>query len=321
MLNSFVRTTFKKRFDRWIDKRIPLQTDTLAVHRKSIYILPTKFGFLFGLILTAMLVGSINYEISLGYLLTFLFSAIFFMGMLQSYKNFNTLMLKLLPSKPVFAGEKTTVSFLSTASQQAHNIGISINDYHTHHNLSKDKTISIQLKQKKRGIYTIKKLKLFSIYPLGHFYVWSWLKTELEIIVYPQAKSLNNINLISKNNRIGDNSSQQSGSDELFSFKQYQQGDPIHRIAWKKTAQTGTLHSKEMSKLISDDYYIDWHEFPNVATEERLSLMCYLILQAHNRNELYGLILPNTSLQPDNSEEHKHKCLKELALFNQENET
>ncbi len=310
-----IKTLFQKRFDKWIDKRIPLQTEQLKLSRKSIYILPTKFGFLFGLILVAMLVGSINYEINMGFLLTFLFSAIFFIGMLQSYKNFNTVTLAPQPIKPVFASENVTVNFLSLSKHITFNTAIQIEKQQAYHNLNEKSLVPITIKGYKRGIYRINKIKLFSIYPMGHFYVWSWFKTDLEIIVYPQPKAISNTEQISKTNKVGENSSQRKGSDELYSYKHYQAGDPIQRIAWKKTAQTGKLHSKEMSKLISDDYYIDWHQFSHLATEERLSLMCHLVLDAHNRNEMYGLILPDVEINPEHSEQHKHACLKELASF------
>ncbi|HWU82526.1 MAG TPA: hypothetical protein VN063_03450, partial [Methylophilaceae bacterium] len=38
--------------------------------RRHIYILPTRYGLLYGVILIGMLIGSINYTLSLGFFLT-----------------------------------------------------------------------------------------------------------------------------------------------------------------------------------------------------------------------------------------------------------
>ncbi|HSH53768.1 MAG TPA: hypothetical protein VK967_01965, partial [Methylotenera sp.] len=40
--------------------------------RRHIYILPTRFGWLYAMLLIALLTGSINYSLSLGFAMTFL---------------------------------------------------------------------------------------------------------------------------------------------------------------------------------------------------------------------------------------------------------
>ena len=44
----------------------------VVLDRKRIYILPTRRGLLFAVFLLVMLLGSINYALSLGFVLTFL---------------------------------------------------------------------------------------------------------------------------------------------------------------------------------------------------------------------------------------------------------
>ena len=47
----------------------------ITLDRRRIYALPTRYGILFAVMLFVMLLGSINYNNSLGFLLTFLLAS------------------------------------------------------------------------------------------------------------------------------------------------------------------------------------------------------------------------------------------------------
>ena len=63
------------RFRQWWQARIPLR-DTTTLTQRNVYILPTRPGFTLGATLLVLLVASINYQLNLGYLLTFLLAEI-----------------------------------------------------------------------------------------------------------------------------------------------------------------------------------------------------------------------------------------------------
>lgn len=321
MLTKRLRTHFQSYFDQWIDKRASLQKGDITLNTRSIYIIPTRFGFLFGLVLIAMLIGSINYEMNLGFLLTFLFGATVFTCMFQTYQNFNQINLAAPNTSPAFLGEDIHISTISQSQYTSNNITIQVNNTKTPFNLKQRNECKLKMLSTQRGVHRIKRIKLFSVYPMGLFHIWSWVKTDIQYTVYPKPQALPKNSLDDTHVNIsGDQSSSQKGDDELYAYKAYQTGDPINRIAWKKSAQTGKLHSQEMSKNISSNYYIDWHHFENNSQEERLSHMCHLVLQSHNKNESYGLVLPDITIHPEHSEKHKHQCLLALAKFNQPTE-
>ena len=64
---AFVRARFRT----WWQARLP-RTDTLLLTQGNVYILPTRAGWMFGLTLLVLLLASINYQLNLGYVLTFL---------------------------------------------------------------------------------------------------------------------------------------------------------------------------------------------------------------------------------------------------------
>ncbi|MBC7481338.1 MAG: DUF58 domain-containing protein, partial [Rhizobacter sp.] len=61
----------RARFQRWLGTRLA-PTDTLLLTQRNVYILPTRAGFMFGAALLVLLLASVNYQLNLGYVLTFL---------------------------------------------------------------------------------------------------------------------------------------------------------------------------------------------------------------------------------------------------------
>ncbi|HEY5720436.1 MAG TPA: DUF58 domain-containing protein, partial [Gammaproteobacteria bacterium] len=59
----------------------------LELHRRRVYILPTRAGLAFALLLLLLLLGSINYGNNLGFVLTFLLGGMAWAAMHHTYRN------------------------------------------------------------------------------------------------------------------------------------------------------------------------------------------------------------------------------------------
>ena len=81
-----------------------------TLNPRQIYILPTRWGLLFAVMVIALLVGSINYSLSLGYYVTFLLASLGNMAMLHTWRNLLHLQVRIVQAKPVFASETATVA-------------------------------------------------------------------------------------------------------------------------------------------------------------------------------------------------------------------
>ena len=71
---------------RWLKRRIPAAQQISLDHRR-IFILPSRAGLGFLLLLAILLVGAINYQNSLVYGLTFLLLSLFWVVLHHSYRN------------------------------------------------------------------------------------------------------------------------------------------------------------------------------------------------------------------------------------------
>lgn len=94
--SNTLRDAFAQRFDAWALARHPAGGSTRLTHR-NVYILPTRTGWFFALLLVVLLVLSINYQLNLGYLLTFLLAGSAMMAMHVTHNNLRGLQLTARP--------------------------------------------------------------------------------------------------------------------------------------------------------------------------------------------------------------------------------
>ena len=77
----------------------------MTLRSGRIYILPTSLGSAFGLMLFAMLLGSLNYGNNLGLALTFFLSALGVVAMHACHRNLEALVARAMDADPPFAGK------------------------------------------------------------------------------------------------------------------------------------------------------------------------------------------------------------------------
>ena len=116
-------------FRKWLENRLAL-CDSLTLTQRNVYILPTGPGFMLAITLLLLLLTSINYQLNLGYLLTFLLAGSALVGMHVGHGNLRGLTLSLLLPEPQFAGSKAVigVALQSRRRSMRHGIGVAIMD-------------------------------------------------------------------------------------------------------------------------------------------------------------------------------------------------
>src|ERR1700754_3247696 len=100
-----VRTRLGRRIDRAIFQPRGAESGEVVLNQRRVFILPTRAGLLLGVMLIALLLGSINYSLSLGFALTFLVVGVAWVGMLATFRNLAHLYRRPWRVDPVFAGD------------------------------------------------------------------------------------------------------------------------------------------------------------------------------------------------------------------------
>ena len=347
-------TALQQRFAAWALRRQRYEHGAIMLTQRSIYIIPTRQGLMLAFVLVLMLLGNINYNLSLGYVLTFLLAMMAVMSMLHAFRNMAHLEISPGRADAVFCGE--TAQFilhfrnrsklpryqlclresngdgvpsreqLSGEIRTGKSIGhIAAFRLWRQRNSNRhivcfdapaeqDSVIAFPMNATKRGWLQTGRLTLYTEFPLGLFYSWSYLHFDTRCLVYP--KPLSDAPLPYGDSPGGTGKRSITGDDDFAGLRTYVAGDALPRISWKAYARERGLQVKQFSTPVGEELWLDFSDAPDRTEEERLSRMARWVLDAEAQGLRYGLRLPSGELPPNNGNAQRDECLRRIALFN-----
>ena len=92
------------RLSQWVFQPRGPETGEILLKQRRVFIFPTRHGFFFAFSLLAFLAASINYDLALGFVLTFFLAAAGLVAMLHTFRNQVHLVMRPLRAEAVFAG-------------------------------------------------------------------------------------------------------------------------------------------------------------------------------------------------------------------------
>jgi uncharacterized protein (DUF58 family) len=302
----------------WIFRAAVPETPPVTLVQRRIFILPTRQGYFFAFTLMVLLIASIQYQLSLGFLLTFMLGGMAGVAMLQTWRNLAHLKLRPGRCDPVFAGETAHFAVtLETPSQTRFSIGVRRRDEEpVHADVARGEIASVLLPvvAARRGVLRCGRLEVFTRYPVGLFHAWSYVDFDLAVVVYPRPDP--SAGSPPENSRgAAEEGIPVPGDEEFNMLRAYRAGDPPKLIAWKALAREQGLLTKEFSAMASSELWLDWEDARAGDPEARLAILCHWVLQAERFGQGYGLRLPGKSLAPARGDLHRTRCLEALALF------
>ncbi len=312
-----MRTILKHKFRNWAFRRT-VETGTVILNQRRIYIIPSRQGFGFAFVLVLMLLGDINYNLSLGYVLTFLLATTGGMTMLHAFRNMALLEIHAGYVEPVFAGELAKFVFHFNNPGKLPRYQIHLQDDAGNHivfDLQEQHSTPIELAipTVQRGWQDSGRLTLYTRFPLGLFHAWSYIHFEVRCLVYPKPAPPQPLPPASAEDGAG--KMMAAGDEDFAGLRNYVTGDAMPRIAWKALAREQGLQVKQFSTLQGQELWLDWSLLPDIAPERKLELLTRWILDAELQDIRYGLKLPDSEFQPAHGQSHRKECLRALALY------
>lgn len=305
---------------RRIFNRIDVERGPITLDRQRIFILPTRHGLLFAVTLLVMLLGSINYTLSLGFVLTFLLGGMALATILHTFRNLTQLTISTGKTTPVFAGQQAnfTIRLHNSFTIEKFAIGVALEKSQPtlFFDIPADETATatLSLHAPQRGILSLGRFTLFTRFPLGLFHAWSKVDLGMTGIVYPQPDTASLPEFIGVQGH-GGNAVTTEGSDDFRGMRPYHTGDSLRHISWKAMAQGRGMLTKQFSGEAMPELWLNWDDLSGMATEARLSRLCRWVLDAQKAGLSYGLRIPDRTVEPGNGEAHQRACLEALALF------
>jgi uncharacterized protein (DUF58 family) len=309
----------RNRLTRWLFHLQRADALPLTLNARRIYILPTRQGLAFGVLLLGMLLGSINYGLPMGYLFTFLLLGMLLATLLSTWRNLVNLTVLGVDAEPAFAGETVRFSLHLGNHQDRRRWavagGLASGDTGYVHLPARGTTaLALELPAPHRGRLPLGVCRIHTEYPLGLFHAWAILNPDATALVWPRPSGRRPLPPASGGQAV-DGRSTQRGVEDFDGLRAYAPGESPARIVWKTLARQQEPLTKGFVAPAAGDLWLNWEDLAGLDVEARLSQLARWVLDADRSGRPYGLSLPGQALLPLGSgQTHRIRCLNALAL-------
>jgi uncharacterized protein (DUF58 family) len=329
MLNR-LQKILRRRINRWVFQLRDVEPGEVFLNQRRVFIIPTQAGLAFGLMLVVLFIGSVNYNLSLGFGFTFLIAGCAIIDMHLTFRNLAYLHLSSGRAHSVFAGEEAQFE-LYLINRRKHDryaiwvgfIGEELPELEQPTDIAANATCSVMLglSTKTRGWLAAPRVRLQTRFPLGLLRAWSYWQPDAKVLVYPHPED--NAPPLPMAGEEKEDGVGRAGDDDFAGIRTYQAGDSMKHLAWRQIARIdleagGTLVTKHFEGGATSELCIDFAKLPyGMDVETKLSRMTRWLLEAEARGLAYAFRLGETAFPPALGPAHQEACLRALALYRQ----
>jgi uncharacterized protein (DUF58 family) len=275
-----------------------------------------------------MLLASINYQLNLGYAMTFLLAGAALVSMHMTHGNLRGLTLHLRPPLPGFAGEPVLLEVvLTNPGRQRHGLALRFDGAggpdHPGSTMAWSDApgggqalVHLSLVPPHRGWHTVPALVMETVFPLGMFRAWTVWRPAARVLAWPRPESPLPALPAGASSTAGERPERRSAGSELDGVRPWRRGDSMRQVVWKKVARSGQLVSRETTGSAQRELWIQWGDAAGSGdVEKRLSRLAGWLLRADQDGLSYGLRLPGQELEMGQGDAHRRRALERLALW------
>lgn len=293
----------------------------VTLDRKRIYVLPTRQGLLVGVLVLGMLLGALNYNNNPGLMLAFLLAAIVHNGVVLAHLRLSGLRITALHAEPVHAGEPLVVRLRLESGKRSREgvqlraaTGNAVDLPTSLHLTATDAEVELTIPTARRGLMDLGRLRISTTRPLGLARAWSWWRPQQRVLVYPALERSGPPLPGVASDGARQPRAQRSGED-THHLRDYRNGDAPRQIAWKASARLDRLMVREYEAGVARDVTLEWQALRLLPHEQRIARLARWVVEAEREGRRYRLQIPGTTLGPARGPEHRHACLRALALL------
>ena len=312
-----------ERFVRWALRVRSPEPSPIILSQRRIYVLPSRAGIAYAIALMVILLGAMNYNLSLGYGPVFLLAGLGVVTILHTFRNLVQLTIRPGRAEPVFCGEPARFELVfnnqRTEARPALQLSIFMADELIELDVAPaaDTAAIVAAGTSRRGWQPLPRVTLATTWPLGLIRAWSYLAPDMRCLVYPTPAT--SAPPLPWAGDAGQGTTRDgSGRDDFAGLREHQPSDPPRHIAWKAVARQadGPLLTKLFSGAAAQRVWLHWDDLPPaMGAEERLSILARWMLDAETAGLAWGVKLPAFRLEPGSGREHLATGLQGLALY------
>jgi len=308
----------------WLPRAGKLDAGEVVLRQRRVFILPTRAGLGFALLLMVLLIGSINYALGLGFGLTFLALSCALVDMVATYRNLAHLALQQGRAAPVFAGQEAQfeLQVFNRTRLARYAVRADFADVAEPRHVADilpgtHAILTLSAPTLARGWLAPARIKLSTRFPLGLFNAWSYWRPAMRVLVYPRPED--GAPPLPLGGGSG-SSLRAAGHDDFAGVRNYQAGDSPRQLAWRQIARLdpsigGALVSKHFEGG-GDELVLDFDAIPaTLDLELRLARMTRWVIEAEGRTLPYAFRLGALRFDAAFGAAHQAACLRALALY------
>jgi uncharacterized protein (DUF58 family) len=306
-----------KKLRAWAARRHGQDSLPLRIHKRRIYILPTRFGLALALLIVVMLIGGLNYNSNLGLAFGFLMASIALVTMHHCNRNLLGLEVDAATTADAFAGGEASFDFVlrnySNVDRRDVQIrclsGAAIRSVAAR----SSEPVPVAVPTPRRGVMRIAQFELRTRYPFGWFHAWTYVQGALTAYVAPAPLGSRTLPSVAGSGFAS--RSETRGDEDFAGLRAYQPGMPLKHMAWKVLARGGEAAVQSHTGLAAQPEWLEWSSLEGRDAEARLSQLCLWVLESEAAQRVFGLRIPGKEIAPSRGVAHRFACLRALAFY------
>ena len=322
------RLLLRTKLNRWVFQLRAAESGEVFLNQRRVFIIPTRPGLAFVVLLAMLFIGAVNYNLSLGFGFTFLLASCGLIDMHLTFRNLAHLYLRAGRAQPVFCGEEAQFE-LHLINRREHDryalrlgfIGDRAPALEHAVDVLANSTCPVTLSTRtlRRGWLAAPRVRLQTRFPLGLLRAWSYWQPDLKALVYPRPEQ--QAPPLPMQAKGDDSGSGSAGHDDFAGIRAYQAGDSLKHLAWRQIARVdldagGTLVTKQFDGGAASELCLDLAQLPRqMDIEDKLARMARWVLDAEALGLPYAFRLAGNHFPAALGPAHQAACLTALALY------
>ncbi|KGM55490.1 membrane protein [Lysobacter daejeonensis GH1-9] len=288
--------------------------------RHRVYVLPTRFGLFYAVLLLAMLLGALNYNNNPALLLALLLAGTGLASLVAAHLQLTGLEIVAVEAEAVAAGQPMSVRVHAKAAVDRARRGLQVAFAQApvpttvlHLDQGRGEA-DLSLPTQQRGWLDVPRLTVATTRPLGLARAWAYVWPESPLLVYPAPEAAGPPLPEGRGDRA--DSRLQPAGEDVHHLRAYRPGDARRAIAWKPSARRDQLIVREYEQPQGAEIALDWRSLRALPYEQRIARLARWVDEAERAGRRYFLALPGQPiLGPAHGPHHRHACLRALALM------
>ena len=282
-------------------------------NRSKIIIFPNWNGVGLGFFVFFCFLISVFYENNFGLLLSIIIFFIFFISIFVSNQNLNHLTINALDNYYIEANknEAIDIQIVNQVNEKKLNIDLDYKNLNLKELNFPKKLNQLKLydQYSERGIFSISRVILKSIYPFGIIRTKRYFNPKSKIVVYPK-KLQPNIDMLNEFNI----NLKGHANDEFDGIEDYKNGDSFSKIAWKKSIIKNKKYIKKFEEPKKENKLIlNLDNYKEINFEDLLSYVSYIVDYYYKNKIQLTIKHRDNTFYLNQSQNSYHQILKYLA--------